>query len=62
MINSGWECPVCKRVLAPWMPHCDNEHKEPTEQQADWDYEPNSSPSKDVHMKHQTLTGKGMYL
>ena len=21
--QQGWQCPICKRVHAPWVPHCD---------------------------------------
>jgi hypothetical protein len=27
-IQQGWQCPVCKRVMAPWVKECDGVHYE----------------------------------
>jgi hypothetical protein len=27
-IHKGWQCPICKRVMAPWVRECSGNHEE----------------------------------
>lgn len=27
--HQGWQCPICKKILAPWVRECDGNHNIP---------------------------------
>jgi hypothetical protein len=41
--HQGWQCPVCKRVMAPWVKECDGIHYE-VGTATEWHYYPLRNP------------------
>lgn len=43
----GWQCPVCGKVMAPWMPSCSGTHHSTGPNTVQWSYTTDFSFSTD---------------